>query len=106
MPCQLLVMKQIRPNKNIPFYSAPEFVKEALRTYGPPALVGERNFTDGLVRVRSLLFPSTADYENWLSNPVTTTNVKERFKYNERNGIVETHQVFEIDGLDLIGIPS
>lgn len=104
MPCQLLVMKQIRPNTKVAFYSAPEFVKEALRTYGPPALVGERNFTDGLVRVRSLLFPTTADYENWLSNPVTSSNVKDRFTYNEKHGIVETHHVFEIPGLDLIGI--
>lgn len=97
-------MKQIRPSTKVAFYSAPEFVKEALRTYGPPALVGERNFTDGLVRVRSLLFPTRADYENWLTNPVTAANVKDRFKYNEKNGITETHHVFEIPGLDLIGI--
>jgi hypothetical protein len=106
MPCQLLVMKQIRPNANVPFYTAPEFVKEALRTYGPPALVGERNFNNGLVRVRSLLFPTTADYENWLANPVTTANVNDRSKYNEKHGIKEIHQVFEVPGLDLLGIPS
>lgn len=101
MPCQLLVMKQIRPNASVPFYSAPEFVKEALRTYGPPAVVGERNFTDGLVRVRTLLFPSLKDYQDWLSNPVTTSNVKDRFSYNERNGIKEIHSVFEIPNFDI-----
>jgi hypothetical protein len=104
MPCQLLVMKQIRPNTKVSFYQAPEFVKEALRTYGPPALVGERNFNDGLVRVRSLLFPTDADYQNWLTNPVTVSNVKDRLDYNKKHGILETHHVFEIPNLDLIGV--
>lgn len=104
MPCQLLVMKQIRPDSNVPFYSAPDFVKEALRTYGPPALVGERNFANGLVRVRSLLFPTSADYENWLTNPVTVSNVNDRLKYNEKHGIKETHHVIEVPGLNLIGL--
>ena len=103
MPCHLLVMKQIRPDTKVSFYQAPEFVKEALRTYGPPALVGERNFSDGLVRVRSLLFPTTADYQNWLTNPVTASNVKDRMQYNEKHGIIETHHVFEVPGLDLTG---
>lgn len=104
MPGQLLVMKQIRPNDKVSFYSAPDFVKEALRTYGPPAVVGERNFTDGLVRVRTLLFPTSEDYQNWLNNPVTSGNVKDRFAYNKEHGIVEIHKVFDISDFDIVSL--
>lgn len=104
MSCKLLVMKQIRPSTSVSFYSAPEFVKEALRTYGPPAVVGERNFTEGLVRVRTLLFPSEQDYQDWLINPVTTANVKERFAYNKRHNITEIHQAFDIPKCDIQSI--
>lgn len=97
-------MKQIRPNKDVSFYSAPDFVKEALRTYGPPAVVGERNFSDGLIRVRTLLFPSMEDYQNWLVNPVTANNVKDRMAYNNKYGIVETHHVFETPNFDILSL--
>jgi hypothetical protein len=104
MPGQLLVMKQIRPNAKVAFYSAPDFVKEALRTYGPPAVVGERNFADGLVRVRTLLFPTVEDYQNWLTNPVTSGNVKDRFAYNKEHGIIEIHKVFSTGDFDILSL--
>ena len=106
MPCQLLIIKQVRPNTNVPFYTAPESVKSALRTYGPPAVVGERNFTDGLVRVRTLLFPTVDDYQNWLTNPVTLMNVKDRLAYNNKNGISETHNTFDLPDYNILNIES
>lgn len=106
MPCQLLIIKQVRPNTTVAFYSASESVKNALRTYGPPAVVGERNFVDGLVRIRTLLFPSVEDYQNWLSNPVTSLNVKDRITYNNKNGIVETHNVSVMPDYDILNIES
>lgn len=96
MSCQLLIIKQIRPNINVPFYTAPESVKVALRTYGPPAVVGERNFTNGLVRIRTLLFPTVDDYQNWVTNPVTSMNVKDRQAYNNKHGIIEEHKVVDL----------
>ena len=102
MACQLLIIKQIRPNESVHFYTAPEMVKAALRTYGPPAVVGERNFSNGLVRVRSLLFPTKEDYNNWLSNPVTALNVKDRMEYNNRKGIREEHCVVELLDYDIL----
>lgn len=106
MPCQFLIIKQIRPSAAVPFYSASEAVKNALRTYGPPAVVGERNFADGLIRIRTLLFPTVADYQNWLSNPVTSLNVKDRQIYNDKNGIVETHNTIEMPDYDILNIES
>jgi hypothetical protein len=106
MPCQLLIIKQVRPNVSIPFYTASETVKNALRTYGPPAVVGERNFTDGLIRIRTLLFPTMEDYQNWLSNPVTSLNVKDRMIYNEKNGIRETHNTIGLLDYDILNIES
>lgn len=102
MPCQLLIIKQIRPNTTVVFYAAPEAVKAALRTYGPPAVVGERNFADGLVRVRTLLFPTVGDYQNWVSNPVTSLNLKDRLEYNTKHGIVEEHKVVELPDYDIL----
>jgi hypothetical protein len=106
MSCQLLIIKQVRPNVNVPFYTAPESVKSALRTYGPPAVVGERNFADGLIRIRTLLFPSVEDYQNWLSNPVTSLNVKDRMIYNNKNGIRETHNAIGLEDYDILNIES
>jgi len=106
MPCQFLIIKQIRPSINVPFYAAPEAVKSALRTYGPPAVVGERNFADGLIRIRTLLFPTVADYQNWLANPVTALNVKHRLAYNDKNGIIETHNTMEMPDYDILNIES
>lgn len=104
MPCQLLIIKQVRPNNNVPFYAAPESVKSALRTYGPPAVVGERNFADGLVRIRTLLFPTEADYQNWLANPVTSMNVKDRMAYNTKHGIRETHNTMIMQDYDILNV--
>jgi hypothetical protein len=106
MSCQLLIIKQVRPNVNVQFYAAPESVKAALRTYGPPAVVGERNFANGLIRVRTLLFPTVEDYQNWLSNPVTSMNVKDRMTYNEKNGICETHNAIGLEDYDILNIES
>jgi len=102
MACQLLIIKQVRPNTNVSFYAAPESVKNALRTYGPPAVVGERNFANGLVRIRTLLFPTVKDYQNWLSNPVTSMNVKDRMAYNDTNGIRETHNTISMADYDIL----
>lgn len=102
MPCQLLIIKQVRPNTNVTFYAAPESVKDALRTYGPPAVVGERNFVNGLVRVRTLLFPTVGDYQNWVTNPVTSMNVKDRLAYNAKHGIAEEHKVVEMPDYDIL----
>lgn len=102
MPCQLLIIKQVRINTTVPFYTAPESVKNALRTYGPPAVVGERNFANGLVRIRTLLFPTINDYQNWITNPVTSMNVKDRLAYNTKYGIVEEHKVVEMPDYDIL----
>jgi hypothetical protein len=104
MSCQLLIIKQVRLNTNVSFYTAPESVKNALRTYGPPAVVGERNFSNGLVRIRTLLFPSLEDYQDWLSNPVTSLNVKDRMIYNNKNGIHETHNTISMANYDILNI--
>jgi len=104
MSCQLLIIKQVRPNTNVLFYSAPESVKAALRTYGPPAVVGERNFADGLIRIRTLLFPTLEDYQNWISNPVTSSNLKDRMTYNTKNGIRETHNTIGMADYDILNI--
>jgi hypothetical protein len=106
MPCQLLIIKQIRPNTNVPFYAAPESVKDALRTYGPPAVVGERNFANGLVRIRTLLFPTVGDYQNWVTNPVTSMNVKDRLEYNSKKGITEEHKVVEMPDYDILTLQT
>lgn len=106
MSCQLLIIKQVRPNVDVPFYAAPESVKNALRTYGPPAVVGERNFTNGLIRIRTLLFPTMEDYQNWLSNPVTSMNVRDRMAYNDANGIRETHNTIGLQDYDILNIES
>ena len=97
-------MKQIRPNTDIQFYAANETAKVALRTYGPPAVVGERNLSDGLVRIRTLLFPTAIEYENWLVNPVVQANVNDRAAYNKQHGISETHHVRDIVDLDILDI--
>jgi hypothetical protein len=102
MSCQLLIIKQIRPTTNVAFYAAPEAVKAALRTYGPPAVVGERNFANGLVRVRTLLFPTVGDYQNWVSNPVTSLNLKDRLEYNTKHDIFEEHKVVELPDYNIL----
>lgn len=104
MSCQLLIIKQVRPNINVLFYSAPESVKAALRTYGPPAVVGERNFANGLIRIRTLLFPTLEDYQNWISNTVTSSNLKDRMTYNIKNGIRETHNTISMADYDILNI--
>lgn len=106
MPCKLLIIKQIRKVSTVPFYSAPEAAKVALRLYGPPAVVGERNFTEGLIRVRTLLFPTIDDYENWLVNPVTVMNVADRVRYNNSNNIIEVQTVFDVAEDNLLNIES
>lgn len=102
MSCQLLIIKQVRPNTNVSFYAAPEAVKNALRTYGPPAVVGERNFANGIIRIRTLLFPTLEDYQNWISNPVTSLNVKDRMTYNNKHGIRETHNTISMADYDIL----
>jgi len=102
MTCKLLVIKLVRPNSDVPFYNTPEHLKVDMRNYGPPAVVGERNLSNGLVRIRTLLFPAIGDYDNWLTNPVILSNNNLRAEHNKKHGIIESRRAFELDSLDIL----
>ncbi len=92
----------VRSTVDTPFYNTPEHLKVDMRKYGPPAVVGERNLSNGLVRIRMLLFPTIAEYENWLINPVILANNNSRADHNKKHGITESRRVFDLNDLDVI----
>lgn len=102
MSCKLLVIKLTRTSLEVPFYNTPEHLKVDMRNYGPPAVVGERNLSEGLVRIRMLLFPTVGDYNNWANNTVILANNNLRAKHNEKHGITESRRVFDLDKLDIL----
>ena len=102
MACKLLIIKLTRNSTSSPFFTSPDYLKEDLRKYGPPAIVGERNLSDGLVKIRMLLFPTISDYDNWLINPVILANNQARADHNQLHGITESRRVIDLEDLDIL----
>lgn len=98
MAAKLVIFKAVRPNTNVSFFSFTEEQKTALQTEatsaGAVSVIGERIYSNGLKKVRTLFFPSIAHYNAWNTNAVISQAHADRAAYNEANGIVETrHEV-------------
>lgn len=87
MAAKLVIIKQIRPNLETPFFSFTEEQKAAMKAEGLAASIGERNFAKGYKKIRTLFFPTLELYQKWANSPTMAANNAARDAYNTANGI-------------------
>jgi hypothetical protein len=95
MASKLLIIKTVRPSIDVPFFSQESAVKAAVQAENIPVVVGERGFKNGLVKIRTLLFPSQAAYEQWSASANIATARANKAAYNEAHG--HTEHTKEVD---------
>lgn len=101
MAAKLVIIKQVRPSLDVPFYSTSQETKQAIKATGIAATVGERNFRRGFKKVRTLFFPTVELYEAWASNATVAESIAARQAYNKANGIVERKTVVDLPNYKL-----
>lgn len=90
MASKLIIVKTVRQSTDVPFFAQDPAVKAAAQAENIPVVVGERVFKNGLVKLRTLLFPSVAAHEQWTTSATMITARANKTAYNEANGHVET----------------
>lgn len=98
MAAKLVIFKSVRPNTNVAFFSTSDAQKATLQAEaaaaGATSVIGERIYSNGLKKVRTLFFPTLAHYNAWNTNAVIGQFHADREAYNTANGITETrHEV-------------
>lgn len=105
MGAKLVIIKQVRPNTGVAFFSRSDAQKAATRTAlateGIRSSAGESNFANGLKKVRTLFFPTVELYNKWESSPTVASLTSERAAYNTANGITETKTVVDLPNYTL-----
>lgn len=101
MSAKLVVYKLTRPNTNVPFYNASEAQKAQLKNEGPPAVVGEKIYANGLKKIRTLFFPRTMHYNEWRNSALIAAHRADRDAYNAANGITEQEHVVDMPNYSL-----
>jgi hypothetical protein len=96
MACKLVIMKQKRPDISTPFYQLTAEQRLELEAQPGAAVVGERNLSYGLVKIRTLFFASLDLYDQWVANTIIQSVIASRDAYNKDNGIEHTTVVVDI----------
>jgi hypothetical protein len=100
MACKLVIMKQKRADISTPFYQLTSEQKTALEAQPGAVVVGERNISYGLVKIRTLFFPSLDHYDQWANNSVIQSVIGSRDAYNNAHGIQYVTEVVDLPSFD------
>lgn len=101
MAAKLVVLKLTRPNTNVPFFTPTEAQKAQLKAEGPPAIVGEKIYANGLKKIRTLFFARAVHYTEWQNSALVAAARAERNAYNASNGITEHEHVVNMPNYNL-----
>lgn len=87
MAAKLVIIKQVRPNLETPFFVFSDEQKSLLKDAGLGATVGERNYAKGYKKIRTLFFPTLELYQKWADSSTVAAVHAARDAYNTANGI-------------------
>jgi hypothetical protein len=73
-------------------------VKTAAQAENIPVVVGERTFSESLIKLRTLFFPTISAYNQWATSTVIATARANKAAYDEAHGIVETVKEVDLPG--------
>lgn len=100
MAAKLVIIKQKRETADVEFFATSAEQKAALASLTDvKAVVGERNFKTGLVKIRTLFFPTVELFDAWAADATVAAIKAERDAYNAANGITESERVIDFPNL-------
>jgi hypothetical protein len=98
MACKLVVVKQKRPNLNVPFFVASDAQKTA-STAGIVGVTAQRNINNGLNQIRTVFFPNPERFAEWEASAGVKSMKDARAAYNAAHGITESTVVIDLPNL-------
>lgn len=96
MAAKLVIVKQKRASTDVAFFTAPTDLKASAMASGTVAVTGERNIGNGLVKIRTVFFPSQERFAEWEANQAVQTLIAARTAYNTANNIAEKVTVIDM----------
>jgi len=96
MAAKLVIIKQKRASADVSFYIPTTEVRAAATAAPVIAVAGERNIGNGLVKIRTLFFPSPERFAEWETNQAVQNLIAARQAYNTANGITEKVTVIDM----------
>ena len=96
MAAKFVIMKQKRASTDVPFFVAPSDLKAAATAAPVVCVAGERNVSNGLVKIRTLFFPNPERFAEWETNQAIQTLIAARSAYNTANNIAEKTTVIDM----------
>jgi phosphoserine aminotransferase len=100
MAAKLVIIKQKRETADVEFFATSAEQKAALAALTDvKAVAGERNFKGGLIKIRTLFFPTVELFDAWTVNETVAGVRAQRVAYNAANGITESERVIDMPNL-------
>lgn len=100
MAAKLVIIKQKRESVDVAFFATSEAQKAAISAdTAVKAVAGERNFKNGLTKIRTLFFPSVELFDAWVASAAVQSAKAARAEYNAANGITESERVIDMPNL-------
>lgn len=96
MAAKFVIIKQKRASTDVAFFTAPTDLKAAAMSAGIVCVAGERNVSNGLVKIRTLFFPNPERFAEWEANQACQTLIAARSAYNTANSITERTTVIDM----------
>ena len=96
MACKLVIIKQKRADTSTSFFVLTAENKTALEAQPSATVIGERNIGEGLIKIRTLFFPSPERYAEWQTNATIQATIATRDTYNTANGITTSNTVIDL----------
>lgn len=94
MASKLLILKQVRPSIDVPFFAQSVEEKASVAAEELVVVSGERTVGKGLIKLRTLFFPYTGAYDAWVASSAVAAVHAAKATHNAANNIVETqHEV-------------
>jgi hypothetical protein len=96
MAAKLVIIKQKRASADVAFFVASTELRAAATAAPVVAVAGERNISNGLVKIRTLFFPNPERFAEWEANQAVQTLIAARTAYNTANSIAEKVTVIDM----------
>ena len=94
MASKLVILKQVRPSIDVPFFTQSAEAKATVAAEEIVVVAGERTTGHGLIKLRTLFFPYKAAYDAWVASSAISAVHAAKATHNAAHNIVETqHEV-------------
>ncbi|CAB4241770.1 hypothetical protein UFOVP71_308 [uncultured Caudovirales phage] len=94
MASKLVILKQVRPSVDVPFFTQSAEAKASVAAENITVVAGERTIGNGLIKLRTLFFPFTGAYDAWVASSAVAAIHAAKAAHNATNNIVESqHEV-------------